>query len=79
MSVARTTISIEREVFESGQQRAKALRYASFSEYVAYLIATDLKERGKHVTVREEPGTYGRPGSTTPATSKKKTQKRSSG
>jgi hypothetical protein len=52
----RTTISIDAGLFMTAQHRAKALKYKSFSEYVAYLIENDLRERGQHVTIREEGG-----------------------
>lgn len=58
MARSRTTISIDAQLFREGQRRADALGYVSFSEYVAYLIGADLKERGKHITVREEGGAY---------------------
>jgi hypothetical protein len=59
MKRRRTTISIDAGLFTAGQHRSKALGYKSFSEYVAYLIETDLRERGQHVTIREEGGQWG--------------------
>ena len=56
---SRTTISVDARLFTTAQHRAKALGYKSFSEYVAYLIEKDLRERGQHVTVREEGGQWG--------------------
>lgn len=57
---SRTTISIEPKLFEAALKRSKALGYKGFSEYLAYLIESDLHERGKHVTIREESDTgYG--------------------
>jgi hypothetical protein len=53
---SRTTISINEGLFNAGRQRATALGYKSFSEYIAYLIEEDLRERGQHVTIREERG-----------------------
>jgi hypothetical protein len=50
----RTTISLDAGLFAAAQRRAKALGYSDFSSYVAYLIEQDLRERPKHVTVREE-------------------------
>ena len=55
MSTSRATISIDAELFEKAQRRAKALNYrGGFSEYVAFLINKDVTERPKHVVVREE-------------------------
>ena len=55
----RTTISIDGGLLTTAKQRLKALKYKSFSEYVAYLIEKDLRERGQHVTIREEGGQWG--------------------
>jgi hypothetical protein len=55
MSTSRATISIDADLFEKAQRRAKALNYrGGFSEYVAFLISKDVTERPKHVVVREE-------------------------
>lgn len=60
MSSARTTISIDADLYEAAVRRAKTLTppYKSFSEYVAYLIEKDCRERPKHNVVREENPDY---------------------
>jgi metal-responsive CopG/Arc/MetJ family transcriptional regulator len=57
---SRTTISVDAALLTKARQRSKALGYKSFSEYVAYLIEKDLRERGQHVTIREESGPWGK-------------------
>ena len=57
---ARTTISLDKDMMKSAKERAKALKYRKFSQYVATLVENDLKERGKHVIVREESPEYGK-------------------
>lgn len=56
----RTTISINAELYEAALQRRKTLTppYKGFSEYVAYLIDKDCREKQKHVMVREESPGY---------------------
>lgn len=53
--MARTTISLDDEVYKAGLKRAKALGYKKFSPYVEHLIKEDVEKRPAHVTVREEP------------------------
>lgn len=50
----RKTISINGEVLKGGFRRKKALGYKNFSQYVAYLIDKDARERPEHVTIRRE-------------------------
>jgi hypothetical protein len=57
--VARTTISLPKDILEGGRRRGKALRYKTFSDYVEFLIVRDTQERAKHVSVREEGISYG--------------------
>lgn len=57
--VARTTISLPKDILAGGKQRGKALRYKNFSAYVEFLIIRDTRDRVKHVMVREEGATYG--------------------
>jgi hypothetical protein len=52
----RTTISIDEALYKAAEKRASALGYKAFSQYVAYLIEKDVRERGQHITVREESG-----------------------
>ena len=55
MSTSRATISIDADLFEKAQKRAKALKYrGGFSEYVAFLIDKDVTERPQHIVVRDE-------------------------
>lgn len=56
--MARTTISIDDQVYKAGLKRAKALGYKKFSPYIEHLIRQDLKDRPAHVTIREEPELY---------------------
>lgn len=56
--MARTTISLDDDIYKAGLKRAKALGYKKFSPFVEYLIRKDVEERPAHVTVREEPGQY---------------------
>jgi hypothetical protein len=54
----RTSITVEADLFAASQRRASALGYPSFSSYVAYLFAKDVKEHPPHITVRDESGTH---------------------
>lgn len=53
---SRTSISLPPDTLRKGQERAKILGYASFSDYLAFLISRDATERPAHTTVREESG-----------------------
>jgi hypothetical protein len=51
----RTTITLPPALLAAAEPRWKALDYRGFSAYVEQLIWQDLRERPKHVRVREEP------------------------
>lgn len=52
MSKQRTSISISEKALEAGKERWAELGYASFSEYVEFLILEDKQRRGNHVVTR---------------------------
>lgn len=54
--MARTTITLNIDIWKAGLKRAKALGYKSFSAYCEYLVDYDVRERPSHVTVRQEQG-----------------------
>lgn len=60
----RTTITLEGHIFGAGERRRKALKYRSFSQYVEFLIDKDVRERPKHIQVREEPPEFSKVAST---------------
>ena len=56
--VKRTSISLPSDLLEGAIARAHLMRYKNFSEYLAFLISSDLKDRPSHSTVREEEATF---------------------
>lgn len=52
----RTSLSLDEESIAIAQQRAKALGYDTFSEYVEFLIRRDADDRASHYVVRDESG-----------------------
>lgn len=52
--LSRTTVSMEAELYAQASERMKKLGYTSFSEYIQFLLESDLHERPSHVLVREE-------------------------
>lgn len=50
----RLFISLAPDLYDAVKVRWKALEYPSFSAYLDFLIWQDLRERPKHVRIREE-------------------------
>jgi metal-responsive CopG/Arc/MetJ family transcriptional regulator len=60
-NVTRTTISLPHDLTEKAEPRWVKLGYKSFSEYVAFLIRSDIQQRAVHMVTREENWvTYGK-------------------
>lgn len=56
--MARTTISIEREIFALAKTRMRRLRIRSFSHYVELLLDKDIRQGGSLTVVKEEAPKY---------------------
>jgi hypothetical protein len=55
--VNRVTISLAPDLLERAEKRRNDLKYKSFSEYVAFLIAADVLGRQTHTVIRGEGAT----------------------
>jgi hypothetical protein len=55
-TVTRTTISLPHDLVIKAEPRWIKLGYKSFSEYVTFLISSDIHEKPPHLLLREERG-----------------------
>lgn len=53
--LARTSISISTRLLAQGKARSERMKHKSFSHYLAYLIADDIKTLRKHIIELDEP------------------------
>lgn len=53
-SLAKKSISMEKDLYEKAIVRYNALGYKSFSEYIQFLIEADVSRKAPHVITRNQ-------------------------
>lgn len=54
----KPSVSMPEDLFSRASTKAKALGYASFSEYIQFLLREDLDKNSQHIVVRDERGIH---------------------